>query len=31
MIHPTIIPIVVAEVLSPLLETGVWLLADAEV
>ena len=31
MIHPTIIPIVVAEVLPSLLETGVWLVIDAAV
>lgn len=31
MIHPTIIPTVVAELLLWLLETGVWLLRDAGV
>ncbi len=31
MIHPTIIPIVVAEVLPSLVETGVWLVTDAAV
>ena len=31
MVHPTIIPVVVAEALPWLLEIGVWLVIDAEV